>query len=145
MTIFFILLKYFLTQAESWMNFPPVVIWNLMAWNFLGTWLPNEWNEMVCVLLKLAKNNFSAWPPSIKKRKNLLLFLAEAQQVISSTKIEVQNQPASFSCYDPAVADRYDDFYVQVYFKSLNDQAAADVMIAKYLVILVDTTIIHNS
>ena len=65
--------------------------------------------------------------------------------MVSSTEIKVQNQDASFSCYDPAVADRYDDFHVQVYFKSLNDQTAADVLIAKYKVILVDRIIIIHS
>lgn len=64
----------------------------------------------------------------------LLLADVQGQQITSSTKIEVLGNVATFSCYNPAVADRWDDFFVKIFFASLNDLPSDDSMIARFQV-----------
>jgi len=65
----------------------------------------------------------------------LLLASAEEQQIIRLATAEVQGKNISISCYDPVVADRYEEnFSVYVFFESLNNQCAIDVRIAIYQV-----------
>ena len=71
----------------------------------------------------------------VSKRHFSIFHLWFAVRKLNFPEIEVQSKTASFSCYDPAVAERYDDFYMRVYFKSLNNQGAADVLITRYRVI----------